>query len=73
MSDNAVSSCQANRIFKRAMEETEAERRARAERYRNMARMVTDAPLIELLVIAAEELERDADKTADENGGFGGL
>ena len=38
-----------------------------------MARMVTDAPLIELLVIAAEELERDADKTADENGGFGGL
>ena len=50
------------------MEETTAEKLARAQRYRNIARMVTDSRVVGHLIDAAEKLERDADRHADENG-----
>ena len=52
------------------MGELPAEKRDRAKRYRNIAQMVSDRGVVEHLIAAAEELERDADKNAAENGYF---
>ena len=49
------------------MEESPAEKRDRAKRYRGLALMVTDRCLVEHLNGAADELEHDADKSAAEN------
>ena len=45
------------------MEEMVVERLARARRYRNIARIITDSRVVGHLIDTAEKLERDADRS----------